>query len=242
MTALKKKFSCRIEELPVLGGFVGNSFETNMGDFIEYSPDFKEPYFTVYKAKLKAVEEIVFPKKVIKEMKVVTSRLYQSMENLRDSLNKLQGYVERADGLSVTAKDFGIKAVRDGIAKKDVEKFLGGLAFLIQNIDDNFDKLAAKGFRQNAKEVFVNTKNNVKDDNELQNTKTNEVAVLVQNNISKLVELWDLMTDILKIGKILYKNTDTAKTKEFTMAVLKDRIRQEKRRSIVTGSHEEQKE
>lgn len=233
MSDLKKKFTCRIEELPVLGGFIGISFESYIIDFINYSPDFKEPYLANYKARLNAVEEIVFSKKIGHELKLVTARLYKTMDELREPLNRLGGYVDRAVDLSVNTKDFGIRKVRDSINRRDTEMFLSGMAFLIQNIDDNMERLAAKGFSDSSRELFLSVKNKVKEDNDLQNIKIGERSNLVHANMRKLNELWLLMSDIMKTGKILYKNTDAARAKEFTMTVLKDRIRQEKQKRMV---------
>lgn len=233
MSLLKKKFTCRIEELPVLGGFVCISFETYIVDFINYSPDFKEPYLANYKSKLKAVEEIAHTKKIGQELKLVTSRLYKTMDGLREALNRLGGYVDRVENLSVNPKDFGIRKVRDGMNRRDTEMFLSGMSFLIQNIDENMERLVAKGFSDSQRELFLVVKDSAKADNDLQNIKIAERGSLVQSNMRKLNDLWVLMADIMKTGRILYKNTDAARAKEFTMTVLKERIRQEKQKRAV---------
>ncbi|OFY95963.1 MAG: hypothetical protein A2491_14230 [Bacteroidetes bacterium RIFOXYC12_FULL_35_7] len=61
MTA--RKFTLRIEEMPVVGGFLLKSFETDIAEFQAYSPDFNPAYKTAFESKLATVESIVNPKK-----------------------------------------------------------------------------------------------------------------------------------------------------------------------------------
>jgi len=230
MKELKKKFNVSVEDLPVIAGFVATSFESNQADFISYSPDYQEPYLTNYKAKVASVEEIVFPKKVADEIKVVTERLNGTMEATRDALNRLEGYVGKAVNLSIKPADFGIKEVRKAITVGDAEKFLSSMKNLLSNIEANFTQLNEKGFTAEAKEILVNARINVKADNDLQNTKLNGKAALVESNVELLNGLWDNMSDILKTGKILYQTKDKSKTAEFTMTALKTRVKQERKK------------
>jgi len=230
MKELKKKFNVAVEDLPVIAGFVAKSFESNLTTFTDYSPDFQQPYLSNYQAKIALIEDIVFPEKIMKEIRVVTERMNATMEATRDKLNRLEGYISRSENLTLRPADFGIKGVRDAISRRDAEKFGLALGKLITNVDANFDLISAKGFTAAAKEVLVNTKKSVKADNDLQNTKLNEKGDLVENNLESLNDLWDNMTDILKNGKILFKNSDKSKTEEFTLTALKARVKQERKK------------
>jgi len=230
MKALKKKFNVPVEGLPVIAGFAAKSFESSLTTFTDYSPDFQQPYLSNYQAKIALVEDIVFPEKIIKEIKVVTERMNAAMEAIRDKLNRLEGYISRAANLTLKPEDFGIKGVRDAISRKDAEKFCLNMGKLITNVDANFDSISAKGFTAAAKEFLVNTKKSVKADNDLQNSKANEKSDLVEDNLEILNDLWDNMTDILKNGKILFKNSDKSKTEEFTLTALKTRVKQERKK------------
>jgi len=230
MKSIKKKFNVSIEDLPVIAGFLGTSFEFNQADFISYSPDYQQPYLSNYQAKVASVEEIVFPKTVASEIKVVTERLNATMEAMRDALNRLEGYIGRAGTLSVKPADFGIKEVRKAISLGDAEKFISSMANLLSNVEANFTKLNEKGFTAGAKEVLVNARKNVKADNDLQNIKLNGKAALVESNIELLNDLWDTMSDILKTGKILYQSKDKSKTAEFTLTALKARVKRERKK------------
>jgi len=230
MKELKKSFNVAVEDLPVIAGFVGTSFESNQIDFTNFSPDFQQPYLTNYKAKLALIEEIVFPKKIADEIKLVTERLNATMESMREALNWLEGYVDRAKNLSLKPTDFGIKEVRKAISVNDVEKFFSSMGNLLGNVETNFSQLSEKGFTQAAKNVLVNARKNIKADNDLQNIKLNFKSSLVEANIEKLNDLWDNMKDILKTGKILYQNKDKSKTAEFTITALKTRVKQERKK------------
>lgn len=49
--------------------------------------------------------------------------------------------------------------------------------------------------------------------------------VLVQNNLGLLNDLYDQLTEICKIGKILFKQTDKAKLKDYTFSYLMKQVR-----------------
>lgn len=230
MKELKKRFSCSVEDLPVIAGFIGKSFESNQGDFTDYSPDYQAPFLTNYKAKLALIEEIVFPKKIAAEIKLVTQRISIAMDATRDPLNRLEGYAGKAKNLSLNPADFGIKEVRKAISTKNAEKFYSSMGNVLSNVDTNFTQLTEKGFTAEAKEILINARKNVKADIDLQNNKVNDKSDLIEDNIESLNELWDLMVDILKTGKILYKNKDKSKTDEFTMSTLKARVKAERKK------------
>jgi len=87
MVIEKKLYQVTIDELPVIGGFVYNSFMGDAGDFVPYT-DFADPFPTNYANKLKEVELAVSPVIIRNKMKVVTFTLLTDMYGLRDKLNK----------------------------------------------------------------------------------------------------------------------------------------------------------
>jgi hypothetical protein len=121
MTSVKLKIQCRIEELPVLGGFLVNSMQTSLADFTAYSPDYNNAYMTAANADLATIEGLVNPKQVTAELKIITSRIYANMAALRSKIDFLEGYINRATGLTIGKKDFGISVVRQKNNKGDVE-------------------------------------------------------------------------------------------------------------------------
>ena len=176
-------YRVRIEELPVVGGFLFTSFERDFTDFSGYSPDFNQAYKDNFTVKLEAADEIVNPKGLQKELKKVTDRMYATIDGMRPKLNLLEGYVNRAaDNLNMLPGDFGIKPVRDKISNKDQEALLQAMKDLIKNVDDNFAALEAKGLTQAGKDNIVATRQSIKDDNQLQNKLLNDRSELVDEN------------------------------------------------------------
>lgn len=228
---MKYSFNLRIEEVPVLGGFIKNSFIRDQKDFTAYSPDFNKKYLDSYSAKLEAVETLVNPIKLTKELSVITERIYNNLVALRPLLNRLEGYTNRANGsLTIAPKDFGIKEVRAKITSRNVEATLNNLKILLENVDNNIDALKAKGYSDDARTEIGTIQKAIKDDNQAQNVKLDEREAHVRTNIKTLNELWDQMSDIMDSGKRIYKSVDAVKAKDYTLTSLKKRISQEGKR------------
>jgi len=155
--------------------------------------------------------------------------MHANMESLRDPLKRLEGHVRRAKNLTLLPEDFGIKKVRTAITAKDAKKFDIALGELLNNVGANIAALNEKGFIQDAKTFIISAKQSVKEVNELQNIKLNGKNNLAKANIEGLNDLRDNKYDILETGKILFKNKNKSKTDEFPLAVLKKRVRRERK-------------
>lgn len=236
---LKYSFNLRIEEIPVLGAFIKNSFVRDRNDFLEYSPDFNENYLNNYIEKLNAVESLVNPIKLTKELSVITERIYSNLVALRPLLNRLEGYTMRASGsLTIAPKHFGIKEVRAKITSRNVEATLNNLKILLENVDNNFEALKIKGYSEEARKEIGSLQKAIKDDNLAQNIKLDERESHVRTNIKVLNELWKEMTDIMDSGKRIYKSVDAVKAKDYTLTALKKRLSQEGKRKYVEKTDE----
>jgi hypothetical protein len=237
--SMKYNFNLRVEEVPVLGGFIKNSFIRDQKDFTAYSPDFNKKYLDSYSTKLEAVESLVNPIKLTKELSVITERIYKNLVALRPLLNRLEGYTNRANGsLTIAPKDFGIKEVRAKITSRNVEAVLGTLKVLLENVDNNIDALKAKGFTDEARTEIGNLQKAIKEDNLAQNIKLDEREAHVRTNIKTLNELWEQMSDIMDSGKRIYKSIDAIKAKDYTLTILKKRMSQEGKRKVSEKTEE----
>ncbi len=234
-----KKFSCRYEELPVIGSFLRTNLERDKTDFLNYSPDYNDEFIANYTSKLNEVEEIVNPKNLIDEVKVITSKIANLMSSTRDLLNKLEGYVKRATGLKIKPEDFGIKAVREKISVRDVEGFSDKLKIVLKNIDDNIAALKQKGYPEEARVSLANINTSLKTANTEQYEKMKVKENLVLENMGKLNELWDIMADIMDVGKILYKISKPKKVADYTMSSLQSNVRKETKKAVGEESTQE---
>ena len=59
--------------------------------------------------------------------------------------------------------------------------------------------------------------------------------MLVQDNYSVMNELWVMLTDIADAGKRVYKTANPAKVDDYNMSAIKRRIRQEQKKSKLSG-------
>ena len=112
MAPIVARFKCGIEELPVLGGFLLSSMQGSLADFTAFSPDYNAGFMTTANADLATVEALINPKQLTAELKIITARIYNNMTLLRGKIDLLEGYINRATGLTIGKKEFGISEVR----------------------------------------------------------------------------------------------------------------------------------
>ena len=236
MTQIILKIKCRIEELPVLGGFILNSMQGSLADFTGFSPDYNAAFMTSANADLATIEGLINPKQLTKELKVVTSRIYANQIVLRGKIDFLEGYINRASGLTIGKKDFGISEVRTKNNNGDIEGLGGALNFLLTNVSNNMAALTAKGYSA-AQHTALNTlMTGFKNDNLAQNAKINDRNNKVIANYGKLNAFWDKLMDISDAGKRIYKSTAPNRLDDFTYSKLKLRMRQERNNTRFEGN------
>ncbi len=236
MAPVTLKIKCRIEELPVLGGFLLTSMQASLADFTGYSPDYNAAFMTAANADLAVVEALINPKQLPAELKVITTRMYNNMTLLRGKIDLLEGYINRATGLTIGKKDFGISQVRKKNNNGDVEGLVNALTFLLTNVTNNTVAITAKGYTPAQNTALVTLRNDLKSDNIAQNNKVNERNNKVVANYSKLNSFWDKIADIGDAGKRIYKTLSPNKVDDFTMAKLQARIRQERNNTRFEGN------
>lgn len=231
------KIQCRVEELPVLGGFILSSMQGSLADFTGFSPDYNAGFMTTANADLAVIEGLINPKQLTKELKVITKRIYTNQASLRIKIDFLEGYINRASGLTMDKKDFGIKEVRAKNNSGDIEGLIGAMSFLITNVNiaTNLTALTAKGFTSAQNTALTTLKDAFKNDNIAQNNKVNDRNNKVIANYGKLNAFWDKIMDVIDAGKRIYKSTAPNRLDDFTMSKLKARIRQERNNTRFEG-------
>lgn len=236
MSITSLKINCRIEELPVLGGFLLSSMEENLADFTAFSPAYDAAYITASRTEMSIIEGLINPKKLNAELKVITARMYGSVSQLRGKIDYLEGYINRATGLTVAAKDFGISVLRKKVNNGDVEGLLAAFAYVESHVDDNMAALTAVGYTAGQHTALKDLIDSVKADNIAQNDKMNERNNLVIANYGKLNVFWNRIVDISDAGKRIYKTVAPNKVDDFTMSKLKERVRQERSNTKIMGT------
>lgn len=232
----KLAITARIEEVPILAQFTADNLTRDLPDFSSYKPAKYTPgYVTNILTQKGTVEAIVNPKKLTAELAVVTLRIMQNMEAIRPWMNRLEGYVRDAVGLTVLPKNFGIKEVRKQISEDDQEGLNGALLYLIGNINNNMGALTAAGYSGGELTTLQGLRQAIFDDNALQNQKLGARAQLVVDNRGIINALCLLLKEVWADGKLLYRLSNKTKAKDYSNAELINRIRQEELKTKIIG-------
>ena len=121
--------------------------------------------------------------------------------------------------------EFGITQLKRNIFKKDVEAVIQNLKFVNDNIAINKEKLVAKGLNDDLIALFSNSAATLTDDKRKQVEIISNRKGIILNNISLFNGLYSQLCNIMTVGKILYKTTNSAKLQDYTFNDLKKRVR-----------------
>lgn len=233
MTGPRKKFQGKHEELPPVAQFVLSSFNRDLLLFKDYSDEFDTTYATNFEAQITAVNDVVYPKTLTKQGKLVTERIATNIERLKDLNTLTESYVNRAGrALTIAPADFGCRDLRKKLNKGDVEGVITALRTLLKNIDSNLAALTAKGLKEATRTEMAALPATLTTDNTLQNDNIQARNKLVNENIGLFDALYDTVMDVCKVGKVIHQTiTNTPERMgDFTVAVLLKRVRAERRK------------
>jgi len=222
----QRNYSCKDEELTVVCGFTLLSLKRDLADFTAYSPQFDGVYVTNYETRIDAVQELVQPKSETIELKVITERIYATLDALIAPVNHLDGYVTLAGKtVPLSAADFGLKHLRKSLRARDVENVITLLKTVEGNIARYKAGLMAKGLTDELVAKFADARTSLADDKNKKYELTSARMALVLNNLVLLNGLYEQLTEICAIGKVLYKQTDRAKLNDYTFSYLMKQVR-----------------
>jgi hypothetical protein len=223
-----KKFSCKAEEVTAIAGFVAESMNEDMADFQGYSPDFSPNYVQQILTKRKVCLELEKAGITTQKLKKVTETLVTAEQNLRPSLNLVEGYVSRAkESLDVAPESFGLHTLRDAISRGNDEGIISGLQTVLANIKRNIAPLQAKGLKQELIDALSASYTTIDQLNNQQNKLADERSAATAANIGDYNELWGLISPIMEAGRLLYRGVDEVKLKKYTLALLIKRVNAE---------------
>jgi len=221
-----RNYNCKDEELPVICRFAAFSLKRDIADFTAFSPKFTAAYAAGFESKIAAVSEVVEPKSETLELKTITGRLYGTLDGLIDPINRLSGYIALAKkNLTISSADFGITQLRKGINTRDAEGALKSLHTVNANIAKFNDILSAQGLTEGLSNAFVAASASIAADKQMQYEIVSNRKTIVQNNIALFNTLFDQLSEICTVGKVLYKTTNALKLQEYTFNELKKRVR-----------------
>jgi len=221
----EKRFNCKMEDVPVIAGFVFASFEKDKADFVKYSPVFGDSFMTNARAKQTECYDIVRSVDVLKYQKAVKNQLEKGINDLRLELNKVEGYLKLANSsLDIQLPDFKLKAIRTAISDSNVEKIILEGRSLINSMKRNEPALQAKGLSADALISLTTLISEIEVLNTNHNSKKNERSRAADDSIKTFNELWDITGTILDAGRALYRGVDEVKLREYTLSNLLKRV------------------
>jgi hypothetical protein len=221
-----KNYNCKNEELPVIGGFVLFAYRRDQTDFAGFAPKFTAAYGDLFDAKIKATAELLNPKAETAELKLITSRLYTTVDDLIGSINNLATYVKMAGtNIPLSAYDFGFTFLRNKIHGRDVEGVLQGLRLVNVHILKYKDALMAQGVTQEFIDKLDAAAASIAADNQLQYEIKENRKALVQSNTRVFNDLYADIAELCEVGKNLYRGNDPKKLSEYTFSNLLKNVR-----------------
>ena len=225
-TTKLRDYNCKDEELPVVCGFASFSVKRDLGDFVGYSPKFNPMYINEFDTQIMMVKDLVAPHSEVVQQKVITERLYASMNGLSDPSSRLAGYVEMVyETMRFSATDFGISALRKAIYAKDPEGVLNSLREVNANIITYGYILTPQGLTEPLIQRFTDASLSIAADVQQRYEINSNRRNIIQANIGTFNALYANLCDILNVGKILYQFTDAVKKKEYAFAQLMKSVR-----------------
>lgn len=220
-----REFNCKNEELPVICRLAATSLKRDQATYEEYSPKFNSTYTTDFEAKTFAVEELLSPKTETVQLKIINDRLHLTTLNLSELTNRLSGYVDMAyPSIKMSQADFDIINLRKGINAFDTEKVVKNLKNVITNANNNKEALEAQGLKETLITELTSASETIMADKVKKYEILNNRKTIVENNMVLLNDLNSNLVEILKIGKILFKNSAPLKLSEYTFSELKKQV------------------
>jgi roadblock/LC7 domain-containing protein len=226
ITTGARNYNCKDEELPIIGNKVLFSFKRDEADFISYSPKFDNGYATALEGKIQTVFDLVEPKSETVELKNITDGIYTAMDELIDPINRVTGYITlgKLDKI-ISLADWGLTQLRKNIKSRDGEGVIKNLHTVNLNLVKFKTELEAQGLNAELAAKFSTAYTTIVDGKQKQYEIVSNRKLMVQNNLSVCNDLFEQLTEIMTIGKILYKATDAVKLQEYTFSELIKTVR-----------------
>ena len=214
------------ENMYTASGFVFDSFAADQADFTAVSAaDFDAAFAAQVQAARQLIKGATGGALRSGGTGQVTTRLYANLDALRPLLDRLDirlGLLP-ATALTVPAKKFGLKALRDRLAARDAEATSRALTVLQQAIIDNLTALKTKGHTAADSTQLAALHTAIDADNATQNTGLNANTAATGAEETDYRALNTLLGKIMRTGRLLYK-TNKQKRQQYEAAAILKRV------------------
>ena len=205
-------------------GFVRDSFAADQAEFVAVAGnEFDQQFLQDFEAARATIQGATGGALRSGGLTQVTTRLYANLDRVKPLLDRLDirlGLVATAE-LTVPAKKFGLKGLRERLAARDAEAASRALTVLEQAIADNLTVLQQRGYAAKEQQELEDLHKLIDDDNRLQNEtlNANTGATKVEDADYRAVD--KLLGKIMRTGRLLYK-ADKQKRRQYeATAILK---------------------
>lgn len=219
----ERQFSCRLEEIAPVANLAFARYNKYRDDFTDVSTDFGATFETNFNQKLLKFTALVPTRQRILTGAEQTRLLNQAAKALRQPLDRLDiqiGAAGKAQLLTVATKDMGLAPVRAAINNRNIESLDKALGELIGLVEANEPALTAKGMKPQALADLRTARQSLGLRNTEQDSNRLDSVELTAENITAANALWEDVTEILRVGRLLYKETNKKRADSFTLARL----------------------
>ena len=219
----ERQWNCRIEELGPTAKLAFAQYTKYRDDFTDASTDFGDAFDTSFALKLGAFEKLVPSHQRKMTAAEETRRLNTAAKALRHPLNVLDIQIGKADKLktlTVAGKDMGLGPVRETINNRNIEGLDLALGGLIGLVEVNQQALTDRGMKAKSLTDLREARQSLGLQNTTQDSGRLESVELTAENIKAANDLWEDVAEILRVGRLLYKETNKKRAQAFTMARL----------------------
>lgn len=205
-----------------IGRILHDMFTRDKADFAAFSTRYADPFADDFLKIIDEGAELPSVRSLIAEQKVVTKRLHLNMKAFRADFARIAALIGLTkEPLTIANRDFGIKSVRNTLPGYKVAEFVASFNNLLKNMKANLAPLEAAGMPNNYVKELETRAKMVSDDDVLQRKIISRRAQLVQDNATHIGLIHDKMRQVLESGKALYKTTNKAKVKDYTLTELR---------------------
>ncbi len=113
---VKRKFTCKVEDFIGLGNYLVQRLRADLAQFTEFSDTFSEDFVKRLEALIGVCSQLASSGVLTKEAAEITEEIKKLIKEVRLSANKVEVYLEMADGqMTVKADSLGLRELRESI-------------------------------------------------------------------------------------------------------------------------------
>jgi hypothetical protein len=205
-----------------LSRILQNTFVRDKADFERFSTRFADPYADNFLVEIDKGAALPTVNAMKAAQKAVTKRMHSNMNAFRVDLMQLAALIGLiTDNRTIANGDFGIKNVRDTLIGFKVSEFMAAMHTLLINVEANLAALKAVGLPDTFVADIGTRLSRITEDDKLQRNMISHQNQGVQDNAIQYGVIQGMMTAVMDSGKAIYKKSNPAKAKDYTLSELK---------------------